>query len=356
MPYRISSLADLARHGFSEVLDVRSPAEHAEDHVPGAINLPALDNEERARIGTIYMQESRFLARKVGAALVARNAARHLEGHLGDKPKDYRPLVYCWRGGQRSGSFASILMQIGWRAEVVEGGYRSFRRAVHTALYETPVPAPVVVLDGNTGTAKTELLHLLPARGVQVIDLEGLARHRGSLFGGLGPQPSQRSFESALAMKLAALDPARPVVVEAESSRIGAVNLPPQLWAAMRGAPRLRIEAPLAARARYLARAYDDMTAAPETMVAVIDRLRPLHPRDRIELWQQQARNGDHVALAEGLMTAHYDPRYGRQRARHDLAEVVLQAQELSPDALPGLADRVAEAVIRTAGSAAAPR
>ncbi|MFN5828613.1 MAG: tRNA 2-selenouridine(34) synthase MnmH, partial [Rhodobacterales bacterium] len=222
MAVTLASLTQVAALGFDDVIDVRAPAEWAEDHIPGAVNLPVLDDAERARVGTIYKRENPFRARKVGAALVARNAAAHLEGPLADKPGGWRPLVYCWRGGQRSGSFASILSQIGWRVETVAGGYKTYRSLVVQALYDAPVPSRVIVLDGNTGTAKTELLALMAERGVQVIDLEGLANHRGSLFGGrAGGQPSQKGFESRLAMALAALDPTRPLVVEAESSKIG---------------------------------------------------------------------------------------------------------------------------------------
>ena len=220
MALKLTSLAELAALDFDDIIDVRSPAEFAEDHVPGAINLPVLSDAERAEVGTVYVQDSPFKARKIGAALVAQNAARHLQGPLADRDGGWRPLIYCWRGGQRSGSFAAILSQIGWRAEVLEGGYKSYRRLVVDSLYERAFPAPVVLLDGNTGTAKTEVIARLPALGVQSIDLEGLANHRGSALGGQGAQPSQKAFETALAMRVAALDPSRPVVVEAESSRI----------------------------------------------------------------------------------------------------------------------------------------
>ena len=233
MAITLTSLADLDRLGFDDIIDVRAPAEYAEDHLPGAICLPVLDDAERARVGTIYKQVSPFSARKIGAALVARNAAAHIEGPLADRPGSWRPLVYCWRGGQRSGSFATILGQIGWRVETIAGGYKAWRGLVVKALYESPFPAPVVVLDGNTGSAKTEILNLLPGLGVQVLDLEGLANHRGSLFGAVGPQPAQRAVEGRLAMEMAGLDPTRPVVVEAESSKVGECRLPPNLWKAM---------------------------------------------------------------------------------------------------------------------------
>jgi tRNA 2-selenouridine synthase len=343
MPLVLTSLADLGRAGFDDIIDVRSPAEWAEDHLPGAISLPVLDDAERAMVGTIYKQDSPFRARKVGAALVAANAARHLQGPLADKPGGWRPLVYCWRGGQRSGSFASILSQIGWRVETVAGGYKSWRALVVKALYDDPVPSRVVVLDGNTGTAKTELLVLMAAQGVQVIDLEGLANHRGSLFGARpGGQPSQKAFEGRLALALSALDPARPVVVEAESSKIGNCRMPPRLWRAMVAAPRIIVAAPLAARADYLARAYADLTADPAHLSRVIDCLRPLQPAEVIAAWQAQASAGDYAPLAADLMARHYDPRYVKQRSLTGAMQPVeVSTDNLSSDALPGLAARI---------------
>lgn len=168
----------------------------------------------------------------MGAALVIRNVAAHLEGPLADRPGGWRPLVYCWRGGQRSGTFGWLLREIGWRAETLTGGYRSYRRLVVQTLYDRPVAPPFVLLDGQTCTAKTEVLALLAQAGWQVLDLEGLAGHRGSIFGQRAtPQPSQKLFESGIAQTLARFDPDRPVVVEAESSKVGAVNVPPQVWA-----------------------------------------------------------------------------------------------------------------------------
>ncbi|MBS0564056.1 MAG: tRNA 2-selenouridine(34) synthase MnmH [Proteobacteria bacterium] len=343
----LPSLPALFDARFDAVIDVRSPAEYAEDHLPGAINLPVLDDEERARVGTIYKQQSPFLARKIGAALVARNAARHLEGPLAGLEGGWRPLVYCWRGGQRSGSFATILSQVGWRVEVLDGGYKAWRRLVIDALTDAPPPCGLWVLDGNTGSAKTELLHRLRGLGVQVVDLEGLANHRGSLFGHMaGGQPGQKAFEGRLALALAGLDPARPVVVEAESSRIGDLLLPKGLWAAMGRAPRLRIAAPLTARARYLARAYADLTADAARLASVIDSLRPLHPAERIEEWQALAASGGFETLAEGLMREHYDPRYEKHRARFGSdADRELACDNLEPEALDVLAGRIAAAM-----------
>lgn len=316
MRYTLPPVADLSALPFDAVIDVRSPSEFAEDHMPGAINLPVLNDVERATVGTIYVQDSPFKARKIGAALVARNAAQHLEQELMDKEGGWKPLIYCWRGGQRSGSFATILRQVGWRAEVVEGGYKAFRKLVKQALYDEIFALKLVLLDGNTGTAKTDILAALAARGVQVIDLEGLANHRGSLFGArVGGQPSQKGFESTLAQVVAALDPARPVVVEAESSKIGRLVVPPKLWTAMRAAPRIEIQAPLAARARYLAAAYSDIIEDRARLRETLEKLRTYQPAETVEHWHKLAENGEMEALASALMAGHYDTRYAKARA-----------------------------------------
>ncbi|MCB1388318.1 MAG: tRNA 2-selenouridine(34) synthase MnmH [Rhodobacteraceae bacterium] len=339
----LTSVADLASQPYDEVIDTRSPSEYAEDHLPGAINLPSLSDEERAQVGTIYVQQSRFLARRLGAALVARNAAQHLMTHLADKPADYRPLVYCWRGGMRSNSIAMIYGQIGWRVGVLEGGWRSWRRLVQQSLYEAPFPGRLVVLDGNTGTAKTAILHRVAARGGQVLDLEGLARHRGSLFG-LVPgdaQPAQKGFESALADAISRLDPARPVLVEAESNKIGDLRIPPSVWLAMQAAPRAEIAAPLAARARWLTQAYADVTADPRELAARLAALAPFHPRETIAAWQALGEAGDFAPLAAQLMQEHYDPRYARTRLRQAAEPTVFATDRLDDAAQEALADRL---------------
>ncbi|MGR3361152.1 MAG: tRNA 2-selenouridine(34) synthase MnmH [Paracoccus sp. (in: a-proteobacteria)] len=311
-------VADPAFAGFDNIIDVRAPAEYAEDHLPGAINLPVLDDAERIEVGTIYKQVSPFDARRMGAALVAANAARHLAGPLSDRGGGWRPLVYCWRGGQRSGSFQTILSQIGWRVARLEGGYKAWRGLVVDRVQNGPVAAPVVVLDGNTGSAKTAILHRLAMRGVQVIDLEGLARHRGSLFGAIeGGQPSQKWFESRLAIAIEGLDPGRPVMVEAESSRIGQISVPKAMWQAICAAPRIRLDVPVAARAAYSARDYADVVADSERLAAIIAALSRQHPAERIATWQALAEAGAWVELAEGLMRDHYDPRYRKHRSRY---------------------------------------
>lgn len=317
MKLTLSDLGDLANLPADTVIDARSPSEYAEDHLPGAINLPSLSDAERAEVGTIYVQQDRFLARKIGAAHVARNVAAHLEGPLADKPGGWRPLVYCWRGGQRSGAFATILSQIGWRVRLLEGGYQSYRRLVARLLHDTPLALRPVLLDGNTGTAKTRLLALLADRGWQVIDLEALANHRGSALGAQdGGQPSQKLFEGRLAQVIARLDPARPVVIEAESSKVGERILPSSLWKAMCAAPVVEVTAPLPERARYLARTYADIAGDTAQLSQQLDLLRPLRGHKQVDEWHAMAEQGELTALAASLVELHYDPGYERARKR----------------------------------------
>lgn len=309
--------ADRARlAAFDDVIDVRSPAEFAEDHIPGAINLPVLSNAERALVGTIYVQESRFRARRLGAALVSRNIARHLEEGLAEKPGGWAPLVYCWRGGQRSHAMATVLEQVGWRPTLLAGGYRTWRRRVNAALYQDALPLRLVLLEGPTGAGKTDILQRAGALGAQVLDLEGLAAHRGSLLGALPgqPQPSQKLFETRLLSAIEGLDPARPVLAEAESSRIGEITLPPALWAAMRAAPAIAVDAPAAARARFLAATYAGGAVDLPGLLEALSRLPRHHASERKARWRGLATEGAWETLAAELVAEHYDPAYARSR------------------------------------------
>lgn len=338
---------------FDAIIDVRTPAEFAEDRLPGAINLPVLSNEERAEVGTIYVQDSRFRARRIGAAHIARNVARHLDTALADKPADFRPLLYCWRGGMRSGAMATILAQVGWRTGVLQGGYKTWRREVVAGLRdEIAAPWRLVLLDGQTGTAKSDILTRLGGLGVQTIDLEDLAAHRGSVFGAFParPQPGQKLFESLLWRKLRELDPARPIVLEAESCRIGRCEIPARLWQAMLAAPRLIVKAEAPARARYLTAAYADIIADGAAVLEAIARLAPFHAKEEIEEWRRMAEHQDYSGLAESLMRAHYDPLYDRTRKTRDgatLGEIALAG--FSDEALDKAAAEIAARLIPAA-------
>jgi tRNA 2-selenouridine synthase len=331
--------------GFDVIVDARSPGEFAVDHIPGAINLPVLDDAERAEVGTIYVQESRFKARRVGGAYVAKNVARHLATAMADWPASTKVLVYCWRGGMRSGSMAVILAQVGWRTSVLEGGWRTYRHRVSSRLYDGEPLKRVVLLDGHTGSGKTEVLQRLPALGVQVLDLEGLAEHRGSLLGGLPgrPQPSQKLFESRLLAAIEALDPGRPIVIEAESSKVGERMLPPVVWSAMTAAPRIELVAPAPERARYLAGTYAELGQDAETLIGLLARLPDRPGRKRLAAWIDLVREGALETLAGELIEAHYDPAYRRSSRTADRIMLgTIDLDRADPEAFDAAAIEVA--------------
>ncbi|WP_416763143.1 tRNA 2-selenouridine(34) synthase MnmH [Roseateles sp. So40a] len=304
---------------FSTVIDVRSPAEFAEDHLPGAVNWPVLDNDERRVVGTLYKQDP-LEARKLGAAIVARNIANHLDAQRAVMVKHWRPLVYCWRGGQRSGAMNWFLNQIGFKSLQLVGGYKAFRGEVIKTLGELPGRFDFIVLCGRTGSGKTRLLQALAQAGAQVLDLEALARHRGSVLGALpdSPQPSQKAFDTALWQALVGLDPSRPVFVESESRKIGGVQMPESLQQRLRGQGRcVWIEMAEAGRVELLLEDYAHFLAAPEAFNALIGGLVALRGRERVQRWQAMAREGHWAAVFGELMRDHYDPGYERSLTNH---------------------------------------
>jgi tRNA 2-selenouridine synthase len=298
--------------GFNDIIDVRSPGEFAEDHIPGAINLPVLDDAERERVGTMYKQVSSFEAKKVGAALVSRNIAWHLDSWFADKPKSFRPLVYCWRGGSRSGAMTHILQRIGFAAEQLEGGYKAYRRHVVAELARLPALFTYRVVCGPTGSGKSRLLEALADQGAQVLDLEALAAHRGSLLGALPDQaqPPQKSFESAIWSALTRFDPARPVFVESESKKIGALRVPDALITAMRASSCLRLEVPLTARVRLLTEDYAHFLGDADTLNRQLGYLARLRGSDTVAAWQALANEQAWEDLVTALLEQHYDPAY----------------------------------------------
>ena len=310
----IASLTD-----YPERIDVRSPDEFAIDHIPGAVNLPVLTNEERKHVGTLHAQDSAFAARKVGAALVAHNIARIVETHCATKPRDWAPAVYCWRGGKRSASLAHVLNEIGWRAVQLDGGYRTWRRHVVAALADIPARFRYVVVCGLTGSGKSRLLAALDAEGAQVLDLEQLARHRGSLLGDLpsDPQPSQKAFDTALLTALERFDPTRPVYVESESRKIGAIQVPDALLDAMRRAACVRVDTPRELRVALLKDEYLHFIEDPESLADKLQPLVPVHGRKVIDQWIAAATAGDFDKLVDELLVTHYDPTYGRSILRN---------------------------------------
>ena len=305
---------------FDAVIDARSESEFAEDRLPGAVNWPSLHDDERAVVGTRYKQISDFEARRLGAALVARNIAGHLLREVQDKPRDWRPLVYCWRGGKRSGTLAWFLDQIGFRVHLLEGGYKAFRRTVAAELALQPARFEFRVVCGRTGSGKTRLLHALAAAGGQVLDLEGLASHRGSVLGLVPgrPQPTQKAFETAIWDTLRRLDPARPVYVESESRKIGQLRVPEALIERMRlESACLHIEMPQPARLALLLEDYAFFADDPELFCAQLEALVEVRGHETVAAWQAAARAGRWAEVYADLMQRHYDPMYLKSMQRN---------------------------------------
>ena len=330
---------------YDMIIDVRSESEYVEDHIPGAVSMPVLNDRERHEIGTMYKQVGAFEAKRRGASLVARNIAMHIEDRLGEVPRDFSPLVYCWRGGQRSGAMARILSEIGWKVTLIEGGYKTYRKAVLDGLDTIPDMLRVIMLRGRTGTAKTRILRAAAEAGAQVIDLEGLASHRGSL---LGPepghsQPTQRQFESRLYAAMAAMDPSRPVFIEAESNKIGNLHIPRALWHRMRDAGALQVVAPLAARVAFLLTEYDHIVAEPERLAPLLSWVVTRIGHERVEAWRHCIDAGDWAGFVTRVLEDHYDPAYDRSAASRwhaDLGDLAVES--LDDEVIAGLAKDLA--------------
>ena len=297
---------------FGAVLDARSPGEYALDHLPAARNWAVLDDAERARVGLLYVQTGPFEARRVGAALVARNIAAHLERDAGDWPRELEPLVYCWRGGQRSGALAHVLAQVGWRAHLVRGGYKALRAALVRQLAALAAQQRFKVLCGPTGSGKSRLLQALAHAGAQVLDLEQLAAHRGSVLGALPgvEQPTQKAFETAIWNTLRGFDPQRVVWVESESRKIGRLQVPDALLERMRAAPCLRLDTAAAARVRILREDYAELAADVPALQQRLRALRELRGQAVVERWCEMVERGELDGLVVELLAQHYDPGY----------------------------------------------
>ncbi|MBV9191062.1 MAG: tRNA 2-selenouridine(34) synthase MnmH [Betaproteobacteria bacterium] len=304
---------------FDAIIDARTPSEYALDHIPGAVSAPVLDDAQRAEVGTLYKQVSPFEAKKLGAALIAQNVARHIEQQFRGKEKSWRPLVYCWRGGKRSGAMAHILREVGWDAKTLEGGYRAYRRWVVDELATRPSQLEFIVVHGPTGSGKSRFLAALAEAGAQVLDLEALAAHRGSVLGSLPnePQPSQKWFESQVLAELENFDRAKPVFVEAESKKIGQIQVPEALMERMRASRCLALDTDTATRVALLLAEYRHFLEDRGALNAQLDCLVALHGRERINEWKALAAAGKWREFVERLLVQHYDPAYKRSSTKN---------------------------------------
>ena len=311
------SYSDIYENNLDTIIDVRSPSEYTLDHILGSINLPALSDEERKLVGTVYKQESPFEAKKLGAAIISRNLSVHLKTVLFSKEKKWRPLIYCWRGGHRSSAFATVLSEIGWKPLVLNGGYKNYRKVVVDCLHREKLAHRIILISGNTGSGKTEILQKLNHMSQQIIDLESLANHKGSIFGATSnPQPSQRLFESHLYDKFHSFDSNKVVFMEAESNKIGQVSIPPAIWRAMKSASRIEICVPIAERARYLKNSYKNLTSDTEKLNFKLDMLSIQQGTRKVSHWKSLSNSKNFITLVTELLEDHYDPRYKNSRSR----------------------------------------
>ncbi|QSJ16960.1 tRNA 2-selenouridine(34) synthase MnmH [Nostoc sp. UHCC 0702] len=328
---------------YSEIIDVRSPSEFAEDHIPRAINLPVLNDAERAEVGTIYKQVSPFTARKIGAALVSKNISHHLIEHFAAKDKDYHPLIYCWRGGQRSNSMALVLTQIGWCVTLLAGGYKTYRTYVRQQLEHLPEQFTYQVLCGLTGSGKTYILEKTHQHGAQVLDLESLANHRGSLLGEewqkkVSPQPSQKYFDTLLLQQLEKFNFHQPVWVESESQKIGQVYLPQSLWHKMKQGNCVEIQLPLAARVHFLLRTYPHLVTHPDILKSKLDKLKSYCGGEKISHWYKLIDAGEWEIFVQDILQFYYDPIYRQSIKRFfGKAEQLLSLSNLSDSSINNL-------------------
>ena len=317
---------------FSCVIDARSEGEYAEDHLPGAVNWPSLHDDERQLVGTRYKQISQFDAKKLGAALVAKNIAEHLQRDVLDKPREWQPLVYCWRGGKRSGSLALVLEQIGFKVTLVDGGYKAFRAALVSDLPQLAARYNYRVICGPTGSGKTRLLQALGAQGAQVLDLEALANHRSSVLGlipGLA-QPSQKAFDSRIWTALRSFDTGRPVYIESESKKVGNVAVPEGLIAAMRASPLLNVQLADEDRVALLLEDYDFFVKDIAFFCERLGALTEARGKATVQDWQTRACKGDVAEVVRELLQLHYDPVY--LQSMHRNFTQYAAAGQLSPD------------------------
>jgi len=305
-------------NSYDLIIDARSPREYEEDHIPGAVNLPVVDNAEFAEVGTLHRTDP-LAAYQLGARYSLMNVARHIDQCISRYPGKSKILVYCFRGGKRSKVWFDVLETIGYRVEKLKGGWKAYRRWVNEQLAVVPASFRYIVVTGPTGCGKTRLLAALDQAGAQVLDLEGIATHRGSIIGAVPGkrQPTQKMFDSLLLRRLMEFDPSRPVWVESESKKIGQVQLPDALLAGMRSGATVAIDAPMPLRVQLLREDYAHFEQDPNALIERLGYLRPLIGGDEFATWENLAARKEVPELFERLMRNHYDPTYRRSILRN---------------------------------------
>lgn len=327
---------------YSEIIDVRSPREFAEDRIPSSINLPVLNDSDRTGLGTIYKQISPLTVRKIKAALVSKNISQHLIEYFATKDKNYRPLVYCGRGGQRSSSMALALAQIGWRVTLLEGGYKTYRADVRKHLEHLPDRFTYQVLCGLTGSAKKRILHQMRQRGAQVLDLAALANHSDSLLGEewqgeVSLQPSQKYFESLLIEQLQKFNPHQPVWVESLSQKIGKVYLPQSLWEKMKQASCVEIQIPIAA-IDFVLEEYSHLINDADVLKWKLEKLKSRCGWDKLCQWHQLIDAQEWELFMQDMLQFHHDYIYRQSRKHYyNKVERVLSLPNLSDSNMENL-------------------
>ena len=305
---------------FDTIIDVRSPLEFAEDHIVGAINCPVLSDLERQKVGTIYKKESSFKAKIIGSSLTAKNIAFHIENNFMEKKGSWQPLIYCWRGGQRSKAFSIVLSEVGWRTNQLKGGYKEYRNQVINFLDNIGPKLKITLISGKTGSAKTKILKSIENEGGQILDLEGLANHKGSLLGKIPDliQPSQKFFESLIFNKIQNLNLKDKIYIEAESSKIGNIHIPKSIWKKMIKSPRIEISANVELRAKFLVSDYDYMCNNPTLINPIIKGLKNRLSKKLFDEWTNLIDRKKWFDLTKSFLENHYDPSYSSNTIKND--------------------------------------
>tara|TARA_B110000240_G_scaffold52285_1_gene59855 strand:+ start:1065 stop:2108 length:1044 start_codon:yes stop_codon:yes gene_type:complete len=305
---------------YDTIIDVRSPSEFEIDHIVGAINCPILYDDERQKVGTIYKQISSFKAKIIGSSLSAKNIAFHIEKEFLEKKGSWKPLIYCWRGGQRSKAFSIVLSEVGWRTYQLSGGYKEYRNDIIKYLDNIGMKLKIILISGKTGSAKTKILHSIRDQGAQILDLEGLARHKGSLLGAIPnlKQPSQKFFESLLFYEINKLNLKKNIFIEAESSKVGNVHIPKSIWSNMILSKRIEVVADVNTRAKFLIDDYQYMCKNPILIKPMIKGLKTRLSNNLIDSWEKLIDEKKWFELTKSFLENHYDSSYSSNTIKND--------------------------------------